>query len=118
MDQHVLVLREKLLPMVFRGSMDPITGATFNTVAESEKKDFKYITRRPDGICAKLIAINIEHNRIKEVTIQGKCCGASKAICKLLIGKTAERAIELLEGIKCLSMDSSCADQIAKALQQ
>ena len=118
MDQHVLVLRKKHYPMVFRGTIHPVTGALINTVAETENLNFRYITRRPVGICAKFIAINVENNHIKEVVIQGRCCGASEALCNLLVGKTPKRAIKLLEGIKCLSKTSSCADQIAKALQQ
>lgn len=77
------------------------------------------IAYRPEGVCAKGIFINLDENdRIVDIYIQGGCDGNGKAISKLLQGKSRKHVISLLKGITCGKKNTSCADQIAKALSK
>ena len=48
----------------------------------------------------------------------GGCSGNTSGIASLLQGMDIDFAIERLEGIKCGFKDTSCPDQLAKALRR
>lgn len=77
---------------------------------------YEYI---PKGICSSLIKVFIddETDTIKSVAILGGCHGNLTAIMNLLKGKTVKECIEALSGIKCGRRETSCPDQVAKALE-
>lgn len=77
-----------------------------------------HITYRPRGVCSQLIEIDVEDGRIEKVEIEGGCSGNLQGISKLLVGMTAEEAVSRLEGIRCGFKQTSCPDQIAKALKK
>jgi uncharacterized protein (TIGR03905 family) len=68
------------------------------------------------GGCAGSIALDVEDGVIKEVTFKGGCDGNLKAIEKLVSGMQAKDAIEAFAGIRCGRKNTSCPDQLAKAL--
>ena len=74
---------------------------------------FEYTTR---GVCARKIAFDVENGIIKNVEFAGGCNGNLKAIAKLVEGKAAEEISELLAGNTCGMKNTSCADQLAKAV--
>ena len=78
-------------------------------------KEFKYKTQ---GVCSSEIILNVEHNIIKSVKVIGGCDGNLKGISQLLKGMNIDDAISRLKGIKCGFKDTSCPDQIAKALEE
>lgn len=70
------------------------------------------------GVCSKKTIIDLtEDNVIENVEIIGGCDGNLKGITSLLTGTKAEDAIIKLEGIVCGFKNTSCPDQIAKALR-
>lgn len=77
--------------------------------------EFKYKTQ---GVCSSEIILNVEHNIIKSVKVIGGCDGNLKGISQLLKGMNIDDAISRLKGIKCGFKDTSCPDQIAKALEE
>lgn len=77
--------------------------------------EYRYKTQ---GVCSSEIILNVEHNIIKSVKVIGGCDGNLKAISQLLIGMNIDDAISRLKGIKCGFKDTSCPDQIAKALEE
>lgn len=77
-----------------------------------------HITYRPRGVCSQLIEIDVEDGRIEKVEVEGGCSGNLQGISKLLVGMTAEEAVSRLEGIRCGFKQTSCPDQIAKALKK
>lgn len=77
--------------------------------------EYRYKTQ---GVCSSEIILNVEHNIIKSVKVIGGCDGNLKGISQLLIGMNIDDAISRLKRIKCGFKDTSCPDQIAKALEE
>jgi len=71
----------------------------------------------PRGVCARRISFEIENGIVSNVEFQGGCNGNLKAIAKLVEGKKADEISELLSGNTCGMKNTSCADQLAKALK-
>ncbi|MDY2909250.1 MAG: TIGR03905 family TSCPD domain-containing protein [Oscillospiraceae bacterium] len=76
-----------------------------------------HITYRPKGVCSQLMEIDVEDGIIKKVVVKGGCNGNLQGISSLLVGMKAEDAIARMEGIRCGFKDTSCPDQLAKALK-
>lgn len=74
---------------------------------------------RTKGTCASKIDLDIDANHIiRSVRFTGGCNGNLQGISKLVVGRRAEDVIETLEGIRCGFKNTSCPDQLAKALKQ
>lgn len=70
------------------------------------------------GVCSQLINYDIDDNgKVRNVSFVGGCNGNLQGIGKLVEGMSADEVIERLEGIKCGFKNTSCPDQLAKALQ-
>ncbi len=73
---------------------------------------------RTQGTCSQAIEIEIDDNGlIGNVTFYGGCNGNLKGIAQLVKGLKPEEVIERLEGINCGMKNTSCPDQLAKALK-
>lgn len=77
--------------------------------------NYEFIT---SGTCARKINFTIEDGKVSNVSFMGGCNGNLKAIAKLVEGMEASKVIELLEGNICGIKNTSCADQLAKALKE
>lgn len=76
------------------------------------------MTYRTKGTCSQLIDFQIVDGKVKDVKFQGGCNGNLQGISKLVDGMTPEEVISRLDGIKCGFRDTSCPDQLAKALKE
>jgi uncharacterized protein (TIGR03905 family) len=74
---------------------------------------YEYQTR---GTCAKKISFDIENGIIRNVSFMGGCHGNLQAVSRLVEGKTAQEIAQLCSGIRCGYKDTSCGDQLAKAV--
>ena len=74
----------------------------------------KYKTQ---GVCSSLIDIEMNDNIIESVKFTGGCHGNLQGISALVKGMSAEDAISRLKGIRCGFKNTSCPDQLAKALE-
>ena len=74
-------------------------------------------TFRPQGVCSQLIEIETEGNIIQDVRFTGGFNGNLQGISALLKGMTVENAIDRLSGIRCGFKDTSCPDQLSRALK-
>ena len=72
----------------------------------------------PQGVCSMMIEIELEDDIIKDVVFTGGCNGNLSGISKLIKGMKAEDVVEKLEGTTCGFKDTSCPDQLSKALRQ
>ena len=70
------------------------------------------------GTCSAQINFNIEGNIVTDVEFLGGCNGNLKAISKLVEGMSVEQIEEKLLGNTCGFKDTSCADQLAKAVRE
>ncbi|MBQ9124256.1 MAG: TIGR03905 family TSCPD domain-containing protein [Acholeplasmatales bacterium] len=77
--------------------------------------NYEFIT---SGTCARKINFTIEDGIVTGVSFMGGCNGNLKAIAKLVEGMEAKKVVELLEGNICGMKNTSCADQLAKALKE
>ena len=71
----------------------------------------------PEGVCSFKINFDIDGDVITNVRFTGGCNGNLKAISKLVDGWTVEKIEEYLLGNTCGYKDTSCADQLAKAVR-
>ena len=78
------------------------------------------MTYKTKGTCSTLIDIEMEPDQhtIKSVAFTGGCNGNLKGICALVKGKNIDEVKNTLAGIKCGFKQTSCPDQLAKALSQ
>ena len=65
-----------------------------------------------------MIEIELDGDTIKDVVFTGGCNGKLSGISKLIKGMKAEDVIEKLEGTRCGVNETSCPDQLSKALRQ
>jgi uncharacterized protein (TIGR03905 family) len=70
------------------------------------------------GTCSIEIQFDIEGNVISNISFLGGCNGNLKAISKLVDGWTVEMIEEKLIGNTCGRRDTSCADQLARAVRE
>ena len=77
-----------------------------------------HITYRPQGVCSRLMEIDVENGIIEQVEITGGCSGNLQAVSRLLVGQRVEDAIPRIEGIRCGFKPTSCPDQLSKALKK
>lgn len=77
---------------------------------------FTYNTK---GTCSQVIEFDIaEDGIITNVSFKGGCNGNLKAISKLVEGKNAKEIADTLRGNTCGPRSTSCADQLAKAIDE
>lgn len=73
---------------------------------------------KPTGVCSREINIELDGDTIKSVKFTGGCSGNTQGVAALVAGMKASDAITRLEGIRCGMKETSCPDQLAKALKQ
>ena len=78
----------------------------------------EHITFSPRGVCAMKIDFDIEDGKLYNVKFIGGCNGNLKAIGKLVEGKDAKEVAEILRGNDCNMKGTSCADQLARAIDE
>ena len=72
----------------------------------------------PRGVCSRKMVFDIENGVVKDLEVVGGCNGNLKAIGSLLEGADPKFAIERLSGICCGFKNTSCGDQLARAIRQ
>ena len=73
---------------------------------------------KPTGVCSIEINIELDGDVIKSVRFTGGCSGNTQGVAALVAGMKVSDAISRLEGIRCGIRETSCPDQLAKALKQ
>lgn len=71
-----------------------------------------------NGVCPSYIDIVYDDDTsiVNSITFSGGCDGNHKGLNAMISGLTFDEIINRLTGIKCGFKNSSCPDQIAKAL--
>lgn len=75
-------------------------------------------TFRPQGVCSTEIDFDLEDGKVHNLRFTGGCNGNLKAIGRLLEGRDAKEAADILRGNDCRGRGTSCADQLSKALDE
>ena len=77
------------------------------------------ITYKTHGTCARSITFTKnDDDTISNISFEGGCSGNLKAVSKLCDGMKAEEISAKLKGNLCGSKGTSCADQLARAVEQ
>ena len=69
-----------------------------------------------DGTCSTKITMDIENGIIQNLEFIDGCDGNLKGIAKLAVGRDALEISKLFAGISCGSNETSCPDQLSKAI--
>lgn len=70
------------------------------------------------GVCSSRISFDIDDEGcLRNVGFVGGCSGNLKGIGALTEGMKASEAADRLEGIRCGFKNTSCPDQLAKAIR-
>lgn len=78
---------------------------------------FKY---NPIGVCPREldIVVNTEDKTVSDICFKGGCSGNHRGLCALIKGMNINEASDKLKGIKCGNRETSCPDQLSKALEE
>lgn len=78
-------------------------------------KEFTYKTQ---GTCSRAIHLTLaDDHTVEKVEFVGGCSGNTQGVARLVTGMKAEEVIERVKGIRCGFKDTSCPDQLARALE-
>lgn len=77
-----------------------------------------HYTYQTNGTCSTRIDFDIKENKIYNLQFTGGCNGNSKGISILVEGQDVDKIKNKLQGIKCSFRNTSCPDQLAKALEE
>lgn len=75
------------------------------------------MTYKTSGVCSKKIDFEITDGKLHNVSFTGGCHGNLQGIGRLVEGMKVDEVISRLEGIRCGFKNTSCPDQLAKALK-
>ena len=75
------------------------------------------MTYKTSGVCSKKIDFEITDGKLHNVSFTGGCHGNLQGIGRLVEGMEVDEVISRLEGIRCCFKNTSCPDQLAKALK-
>lgn len=75
---------------------------------------YDYVT---ENVCSQVISLDIDGDRVSNISFFGGCDGNLKSIAKLVDGWTVEEIEEKLSGVCCGRRPTSCGDQLAKAVR-
>lgn len=76
---------------------------------------YEYKTK---GTCSSRITFDLDGDTIKNVKFIGGCNGNLKGISAIVEGMKADEVAKRLSGITCGYKNTSCPDQLAKAIAE
>ena len=71
---------------------------------------------KTNGTCSTAIEVELDGDKVKNVKFSGGCNGNLKGISKLVEGLSVYEVADKLSGIRCGYKNTSCPDQLAKAV--
>ena len=78
----------------------------------------KHIEYKTHGTCSRMIILDTEDGIITDCKFVGGCAGNTQGVAALVKGMKVDDAIERMQGIKCGFKNTSCPDQLARALME
>ncbi len=73
-------------------------------------------TYKTYGTCSRQIEFDVKDDVLQSLKFVGGCSGNLQGISRLAVGRKIDDVINLLQGVKCGFKNTSCPDQLAKAL--
>lgn len=75
-------------------------------------------TYQTEQTCSQQIDFEIVDGRLHNVVFYGGCHGNLQGVARLVEGMEVNQVLEKLEGIRCGWKDTSCPDQLCRAIRQ
>ena len=75
-------------------------------------------TFTPKGVCPNKLEFELVNGTIHNLVFTAGCNGNLKAIATLVEGMEAKKVVSLLSGNTCGYKNTSCADQLARAIEK
>lgn len=72
---------------------------------------------RTKGTCSSQISFELNDGIITNISFTGGCNGNLQGISRLVDGMKADEAMKKLSGIRCGFKNTSCPDQLARAIE-
>lgn len=76
---------------------------------------YRYKTK---GTCSSYIDVEVEDGILKNAVFHGGCNGNLQGISSLVTGMSVAQLREKLAGIRCGFKQTSCPDQLVKAVEE
>ena len=70
------------------------------------------------GTCSRAISFDIEEGKLRNVQFVDGCNGNLQGIGRLVEGMDAKECVSRLKGIRSGYKDTSCPDQLARAIEK
>ena len=71
----------------------------------------------PQGVCSTRMEVETDGDLIRRIQIEDGCHGNLQGVARLAEGRRISEVAAILAGIKCGDKDTSCPDQLARALK-
>ena len=71
----------------------------------------------PQGVCSMGITFDMENDIVTNVKFLGGCAGNTQGVARLCEGRDANELVEILKGIRYGYKETSCPDQLARAIE-
>lgn len=78
----------------------------------------KHIEYKTSGTCSRMVILDIEDDVVTECSFVGGCAGNTAGVASLVKGMKVEDVIAKLRGIRCGFKQTSCPDQLARAIEE
>lgn len=79
----------------------------------------KHVQYKTVGTCSQLIDVTADENDvIQQVFFLGGCNGNLQGVSQLVCGQHIDDVIKKLDGIRCGVKNTSCPDQLCRALEK
>lgn len=76
---------------------------------------YRYKTK---GVCSRYIDLEMEGDVLKNADFCGGCDGNLQGLSVLAVGHSYDELKNQLQGIKCGFKNTSCPDQLIKAMEE
>ncbi len=74
---------------------------------------------KTNGTCSRKITFEIDdENKVHNVVFEGGCNGNLQGVSRLVEGMDADELVKKVSGIKCGFKQTSCPDQLSKAVSE
>lgn len=70
------------------------------------------------GTCSRAVDYEVENGVVTACQFIGGCSGNTQGVAKLVLGRSVDDVIELLQDIDCGGRGTSCPAQLAEALKE
>lgn len=77
-----------------------------------------HFTMKVQNVCSTKVDFDLVDGKVYNVVFTGGCNGNLKAIGKLVEGMEKDRLVSILKGNTCGPSSTSCADQLAQAVEK